>query len=71
MSDDAKERAIVNKANELASRFCRAMGYVVPVNYRFDKARHPQERLCWQMACDAFEFVEGTDPRDALASIKE
>ena len=71
MSDDASERAIVTKANELARRFYKAMGYEVPEGYRFDEARHPQERLCWLMSCDAFEMIEGTDPNEALASLEE
>jgi len=29
--------------------------------YRFDRATHPQERLCWQMAAVAFERLRQTD----------
>lgn len=71
MSTDEMERTIVANANALARRFYKAMGYEVPEGYRFDSARHPQERLCWRMSCDAFEMIEGTDPNDALSSIEE
>jgi hypothetical protein len=37
------------------------MGYAVPKGYRFDRAMHPQERLCWQMAAVAFEQLRQTD----------
>jgi len=37
------------------------MGYAVPKGYRFDRATHPQERLCWQMAAVAFERPRQTD----------
>jgi hypothetical protein len=37
------------------------MGYAVPKGSRFDRATHPQERLCWQMAAVAFERLRQTD----------
>ncbi|MGE0698277.1 MAG: hypothetical protein AB7O57_04205 [Hyphomicrobiaceae bacterium] len=67
--DDAMARRIVESANELARSFYRMAGYVVAEEYRFDKATHPQERLCWQMACKAYEFIDGTSPEDALSEI--
>lgn len=69
--DDAMARRIVESANELASAFYKMMGYVVASDYRFDKATHPQERLCWQMACEAYEFIDGTSPEDALSELDE
>ena len=69
--DDAMTRRIVEIANELASAFYKMMGHVVPSGYRFDDATHPQERLCWQMACEAYEFIDGTSPADALSEIED
>jgi len=37
------------------------MGYVIRKGNRFDRATHPQERLCWQMAAGAFERLRQTD----------
>lgn len=70
-SVDQTERLIVENANALARSFYKSMGYEVPEGYRFDQARHPQERMCWQMSCYAFEMIEGTDPNDALSSLEE
>ena len=69
--DQAMAVAIVSQANELARSFYLLMGYVVADGYRFDEARHPQERLCWNMACEAYEFIDGTSPNDALAEIED
>lgn len=68
---ECMERTIVDNANALARRFYKFMGYEVPKGYRFDSARHPTERMCWQMSCEAFETIEGTDPNDALSSLEE
>lgn len=44
------------KVNTLARAFYRMQGYVVPEGYDFSKAKHPQERLCWEQALLAYEF---------------
>lgn len=58
---------IVARANSLARRFYKLMGCDVAASYRFDRATHPQERLCWGLAVAAFEYIENTDVDDALA----
>lgn len=60
------DREIVDQTNALARDFCRAMGYSVPDGFRFDKATHPTELLCWTMACRAQQILTQTDPEDAL-----
>ena len=70
-ADDAMARQIVDRANELAHGFYRLMGYVAADDYRFDRAPHPQERLCWLLACEAYEFIDGTSPADALSEIDD
>lgn len=64
-------KTIVENANALARSFYKMLGNDVPEGYRFDEAHHPQERLCWHMACEAFEQIEGTSPADALSEIEE
>ena len=61
----------IANANDLAREFYRLMGYVREEDYRFDEATHPQEKLCWQMACAAFEHIEGTDLNEVLAEIED
>lgn len=62
---------IVADGNALARMFYRRMGYERPDGYRFDKATHPQERMCWAMACDAVEHLFGTDLEEVLAELEE
>ena len=57
---------IVADCNALARRFYSMHGYQVPDDYRFDKAHHPQERLMWTMAVEAYEHIEGTPVEDCL-----
>lgn len=65
---------ILQQTNELARVFYRLLGYVVPEGHRFDQGRgtaHPQERLCWQMACEAQLLLTETDVEDAIADLDE
>lgn len=64
------DQQLVDSCNHLAGQFYAAMGYQVSKGYRFDKATHPQERMCWRMAVWAFEEVNGTDIESALASVE-
>lgn len=64
------EQEIVERANELAREFYAIMGNRVVPGYRFDRATHPQERMCWQMACKAFEHLQYTDVEDALSELE-
>ena len=43
--------------NKLARLFYGAQGYHVPQGYRFDRARHPQERMAWNQASLAICFA--------------
>lgn len=65
------DQEIVESANALARKFYSALGYRVPAGYRFDKASHPQERACWNMAGIAFDHIEGTDVSEALAATED
>ena len=52
---DDKEARILNK---LARKFYKAMGYVVPANYDFFQATHPQEVMVLSMAGIAYMEFE-------------
>lgn len=62
---------IVRDANELARQFYMMMGYLQKEGYRFDKATHPHERMCWQMSCMAFDILTATDPDEAVANTED
>jgi hypothetical protein len=64
-------RETIAEANALAREFYRLMGYVGPEGYRFDRATHPQERRCWQMAEVAYERLKATELSEVLAEAEE
>jgi hypothetical protein len=70
MSDRTPQQTI-DLARSLARTFYQRMGYVVPVGYKFDEAHHPHEVRCWQMACDAFEMIEGTELAEVFNELEE
>jgi hypothetical protein len=69
MEDDLT--SVRDKGNELAREFYRLQGYVVPEGYRFDKATHPQESRCWDMAHAAFDMLTGTDLTEICIELEE
>lgn len=63
---------IIEQTNELARTFYLLMGYEVSA-HRFDIERtntHPQERLCWRMACEAQLLLTDTDIDDVLSDME-
>jgi hypothetical protein len=62
---------IVANANALARVFYKCQGCQVPEGYRFDRALHPRERMCWQMAVAAFAELRDTDVEDALSNLED
>lgn len=69
------DREIVEQTNTLAREFYSMLGYVVPATHRFYDAEridyHPQEALCWAMACHAQRELTSTDPDDALRNLED
>jgi hypothetical protein len=69
------DREIVVQTNALAREFYLMLGYSVPVTHCFyDNARpnyHPQEAMCWAMACTAQKELTNTDPDDALSNLED
>lgn len=47
---------LTNEINILANLFYNLMGYTVKNGYRFDKATHPQEKMCWIFAEESYKF---------------
>jgi len=48
-------KQLTKNHNKLARLFYKNLGYTVDGNYEFQKAKHPQEIMCWNMAVIAFE----------------
>lgn len=62
---------LIAAAVELAGKFYSAQGYIHRPGFKYYESPHPAEQLVWEMACDAFEFIRGSDVRDALAEIED
>lgn len=67
---------VVAQTNALARTFyALAFGHSVPEGHgfhEFDRSNyHPQERMCWEMACAAQTELTSTDPADALANLED
>lgn len=58
---------LIRQGNRLAEMFYRCQGYKVPEGYRFDRATHPAETACWDMAVMAYDHIEATDLESAVA----
>lgn len=72
MSDEPMtDRELVDKCNELAIRFYRMNGYQVDPTYKMYEATHPQEVGAWNMAVEAFDFVNGSDVENALDCLED
>lgn len=52
---------IVEETLELADNFYSIHGYIGRPGYRYDLSTDPQERLMWQLACNAQEILCDTD----------
>ncbi len=68
-SDQQTPEQIVRGARSLARVYYEMMGCAVPAGYKFETATHPQERLCWQMACYAYERLTDTEVEGCLMEI--
>jgi len=68
------DREIVNQTNALARIFYKMLSHEVDAEHRFyDVSRenyHPQEAMCWSMACAAQRELTATDPDDAVANLE-
>ncbi len=62
---------IIREANDLARAFYREHGCFVREGYRFDQAHHPQERMMWRLAVQAFAALRATDLDDVLTEAED
>lgn len=70
MSESEKTaKEYVAAANDLARQFYRGHGYVVPDDFKFYEATHPQERGMWNLAVMAYDHIEGTDIQECLSEM--
>jgi hypothetical protein len=51
-----------DKINEIARLLYARMGYKQKRGFRFDESQHPQETMCFDMACLAWEEITGDSP---------
>lgn len=65
------DEEIVELGNKLARKLYLRLGYMVSEDYKMCVATHPDEEMCWEMACIAFEMLDGTDLREAWAVVAD
>lgn len=65
------EAQVISDCNALARNFYAKHGCTVDGDFKFYKAHHPLEKLCWYMAVLAYEEISGTDVEGALADIED
>lgn len=69
MAARKSDKKIFREGLELARKFYLMMGCKVEGGYRFDLASHPQEVGCWNMACVAYDHINGTDLQSAADEV--
>jgi len=62
---------LVESALKLADMFYVMQGNISRPGFKFYASTHPLEQLMWDMACAAFEVINGTDIENALAEIED
>jgi hypothetical protein len=67
--DERTTQDIVNDGLALARLFYGSMGYEVEKGFKFYESTHPAELHMWDLACIAFEEIDGTDLQDCLSEI--
>ena len=63
------DKEIIEQTNNLARDFYKIMGYNGE-GVRFYESTHPQERLCWNLACKAQENLTNTEIDDILDNLE-
>ena len=63
-------RELVDAAIKLAGKFYSMMGYVQRDGFEYWKSPHPMERRVFDMACQAFEDIRGSDVMDAVSDLE-
>ena len=64
------DKEILDQTNVLANKIYMLLGYQARKGYEFHKATHPQEIMCWDMACEAQMLLTETDIENVLANLE-
>nr|WP_309546161.1 hypothetical protein [Providencia rettgeri] len=64
------DRELINAAMELACTFYSMMGYTHRKDFKYWESAHPQERLVFDMACEAFKVIRGSDVMNAIDELE-
>jgi len=71
-TDVLSDQELVEKTHDLAVIFYERLGYYhKPHHQKLYNSKHPTEIAVWEMACDAFLFIRGSEPQEVLDSIQE
>lgn len=62
---------LVDAAIELAGEFYAMHGYTHRPGFKYWQSPHPHERLCFTMACRAFEVIRGSDVMSAVDDLED
>lgn len=62
---------LVGAAIELAGEFYAMQGYTHLPGFKYWQSPHPHERLCFTMACRAFEVIRGSDVMSAVDDLED
>jgi len=64
------DEEILDQTNELANKIYMRLGYQARNGYQFHNATHPQELMCWDMACEAQLLLTDTDLENVLSNME-
>lgn len=65
------DEELVDAAIALAGDFYAMQGYKHRPGFKYWLSPHPHERLCFEMACRAFEAIRGSDVMSAIEEMNE
>lgn len=67
------DKELVDKAHELAVRLLAVMGYhydTTSPRKLYSEETSSRGNMAWEMACEAYDFIRGSDVRNALAEVE-
>lgn len=65
------DKELVDVAIILAGKFYSMMGYSHREGFKYWESPHPQERLVFDMACEALEIIRGSNVMDAIDNMDD
>jgi hypothetical protein len=71
VKEEDKLQALVDGAHMLARTFYEMQGFIANEGFRLDKALHTREKMCWHMACKAYELLLKTDIDEVIKELEE